>query len=65
MCCISNVFGKKKNFEGEVYLFSYINRINNFGWFFYSSILNLDLNEFYDEAKLYDARNLDCKMFIN
>ncbi|CAD5192491.1 unnamed protein product [Musa acuminata subsp. malaccensis] len=42
MCCISNVFGKKKIFKGEVHLFSYINRINNFGWFFYSSILNLE-----------------------
>lgn len=33
---------------------------NSLGWFFYSGILKL-VNEFYDEAKMHNTRNQDCR----
>lgn len=63
ICCIWNLFWENKNwaaqhhidniFEGKEFLFSWINRRNTLGWFFYSGILKL-VNEFYDEAKMHN-----------
>lgn len=63
MCCISNVFGKKKIFEASFLLYQQNKQFWLVLLFQYSEFR--DLNEFYDEAKMYYARNQDCKMFIS